>query len=99
MIDQNQVLRYLGAIDDQYLDRTTRLKEVKSPHLTEAIDQLLAGKEVTVKHTDAIGCPITRVKKPFKEKGVISFHRDVEPLLQSTANAATGPMMSPRSSC
>ena len=82
LIDQNQVLRYLGAIDDQYLDRTTRLKEVKSPHLTEAIDQLLAGKEVTVKHTDAIGCPITRVKKPFKEKGVITFHRDVEPLLQ-----------------
>ena len=91
LLDSNRILKYFGAIDDQYQDRTTRLKEVRSPHLIEALDQVLAGKAVTVKHTQAIGCPLNRVKKPEKTEGIVTFHRDVQPILQTRCQVCHRP--------
>ena len=91
LLDSNRILKYFGAIDDQYQDRTTRLKEVRSPHLVEALDQVLAGKAVTVKHTQAIGCPLNRIKKPEKTEGIVTFHRDVQPILQTRCQVCHRP--------
>jgi len=91
LLDSNRILKYFGAIDDQYQDRTTRLKEVRSPHLVEALDQVLAGKAVSVKHTQAIGCPLNRVKKPEKTEGIVTFHRDVQPILQTRCQVCHRP--------
>jgi len=91
LLDSNRILKYFGAIDDQYQDRTTRLKEVRSPHLVEALDQVLAGKAVSVKHTQAIGCPLNRVKKPEKTEGLVTFHRDVQPILQTRCQVCHRP--------
>lgn len=91
LMDSNRILKYFGAIDDQYQDRTTRLKEVRSPHLVEALDQVLAGKAVTVKHTQAIGCQLNRVKKPEKTEGIVTFHRDVQPILQTRCQVCHRP--------
>ncbi len=51
IFDQQRKLRYEGAIDDSY-----RIEFVKRHYALDAIDALLADKEVAVKHTGAFGC-------------------------------------------
>ena len=82
LLDQDKKLMYFGAIDDQYQDRTTRLKNTKNAHLAEAIDQVLANKPVEVQTTQAIGCPLNREKKEPSTGGEVTFYKDVLPLLQ-----------------
>jgi peroxiredoxin len=54
LFDENRKLVYQGKIDDnwQYPDK------VKSQYLRNAIDELLAGKEISVPETYSIGCTI-----------------------------------------
>ena len=49
----NQV-QYIGAIDDNHEDE----KAVKEKYVENAVNALLAGKDVPVKETKAIGCTI-----------------------------------------
>lgn len=48
------VVRYIGAIDDNYEDA----EAVEQKYVENAVDALLGGKEVPVKETKAIGCSI-----------------------------------------
>lgn len=52
--DKGNVVKYIGAIDDNSNDASA----VKTKYLENAVDELLNGKEVTVKTTKAIGCSI-----------------------------------------
>lgn len=52
--DKGNVVKYIGAIDDNYEDE----KAVKSNYVENAVDALLNNKEITVKETKAIGCSI-----------------------------------------
>lgn len=54
VLDQNQIVRYIGAIDDNSEDPAL----VKEKYVQNAVDALLAGHEVAVKETKAIGCGI-----------------------------------------
>lgn len=56
LFDRNGKLVYHGAIDDSPGDPN----QVKRHHLREAIDEMNAGKEVTVKETRSVGCSIAR---------------------------------------
>ncbi|MGH1386203.1 thioredoxin family protein [Kordia sp.] len=47
-------VKYIGAIDDNYKDASSVTKR----YIEDAVDALLAGKEVEVKTTKAIGCSI-----------------------------------------
>ncbi len=47
-------VKYIGAIDDNYKDASA----VSKRYIEDAVDALLAGKEVEVKTTKAIGCSI-----------------------------------------
>jgi peroxiredoxin len=51
IFDQQRHLRYEGAFDNSY-----RVEFVKKHYATDALDALLADKEVAVKHTGAFGC-------------------------------------------
>lgn len=51
---QGNVVKYIGAIDDNYADEAA----VKTKYLENAVDALLKNKEVPVKTTKAIGCSI-----------------------------------------
>ncbi|MEM6685546.1 MAG: thioredoxin family protein [Bacteroidota bacterium] len=51
---QGHQVKYIGAIDDNYKDATSVTKR----YVEDAVDALLAGKEVEVKTTKAIGCSI-----------------------------------------
>jgi thioredoxin-related protein len=56
LFDKDGKLVYHGAIDDAPGDPT----QVKRHHLQIAIDEMTAGKEVTVKETRSVGCSINR---------------------------------------
>jgi peroxiredoxin len=56
LFDKNGKLVYHGAIDDSPGDP----QQVKRHHLQAAIDETLAGKEVSVKETRSVGCSISR---------------------------------------
>lgn len=58
LFDKNLKLVYHGAIDDSPSDVTA----IKRIHLQEAISELVAGKEVTVKESRSVGCTIKRNK-------------------------------------
>lgn len=61
VLDGKAVVRYRGAIDDQYGYGTRRPRAVKS-YLAEALDSVLAGKEVDTTGTTVAGCPIERAE-------------------------------------
>jgi len=82
LMDRDKMLKYFGAIDDQYQDRTTRLKSVKTPYLADAIDKVLANKPVEINHTHAFGCPITRTTREEVVGSEVTFYKDLLPLLQ-----------------
>ncbi|WP_435625024.1 thioredoxin family protein [Flagellimonas sp.] len=48
------VVKYIGAIDDNYQDAT----QVDEKYVEDAVDAMLAGKEIKVTSTRAIGCTI-----------------------------------------
>ncbi len=52
--DKGNVVKYIGAIDDNYEDASA----VKQHYLQDAVNALLNGKEIMVKETKAIGCSI-----------------------------------------
>jgi len=82
LMDGNKMLKYIGAIDDQYMDRTTRLKTVKSPYLADAIEKVLANKPVEWKFTQAFGCAVNKVEKQETPGADVTYYKDLLPLLQ-----------------
>ncbi len=58
LFDGSGKLVYHGAIDDNPADAGN----VKRTHLKEAIDEMLAGKDVSVKTSRSVGCVIKRAK-------------------------------------
>jgi thioredoxin-related protein len=57
LFDKNAKLVYHGAIDDNPTDESS----VNRHHLKEAINELLNGKDVSVKETKSVGCNIKRI--------------------------------------
>ena len=65
LLDQSMIVRYCGRVDDQYQPGVTRGQPTRND-LRIALDQLLAGKTVSVPRTDTTGCLIGRIKTPVK---------------------------------
>ena len=58
LFNNNLTLVYHGAIDDSPADESA----IKRTHLKEAINELVAGKDITVKESRSVGCSIKRLK-------------------------------------
>ena len=58
LFNKEGILVYHGAIDDNPGDASS----VKRNHLKEAINEMVAGKDVSVNTTRSVGCTIKRVK-------------------------------------
>jgi peroxiredoxin/mono/diheme cytochrome c family protein len=63
VLDRDRVVRYRGRIDDQYGVGFARTEPVHND-LKQAVDELLAGKDVKVSETPAVGCLIGRNRDP-----------------------------------
>lgn len=59
LFDKNLKLVYHGAIDDSPSD----VSAIKRAHLKEAINEMVAGKEVSIKESRSVGCSIKRMNK------------------------------------
>lgn len=79
LLDNQQVIRYRGLIDDQYGIGYARAAKTDNP-LANALEDVLAGRPVASPVVPAIGCIIGRV--PAQEAtGDITFSRQIAPLL------------------
>jgi peroxiredoxin len=81
VLDAERKIRYRGRIDDQYGVGYVR-SEPQRNDLKEAIDELLAGKDVSAPTTEAVGCHIGRIKKPQTNTGV-TYSKEVARILQN----------------
>lgn len=78
--DASHRLRYRGRIDDQYSPGTARSQPTRHD-LRLAVEQLLAGRDVTRPHIDAVGCLIGRIKRPVSDSNV-TYANQVARVLQ-----------------
>jgi peroxiredoxin len=81
VLDEERLVRYYGRIDDQYgigfvRDKTNR------EDLRIALDELLAGKEVSQPHCPAVGCCIGRVRKG-QPQGDVTWSNQVVRIVQT----------------
>lgn len=90
VLDDQYVLRYRGRIDDRFQARLKRNREVTSHDLQQALDEILAGKQVSRPVTRAVGCPMP-VDVQVKKDGPVTFHRDVLPILQEHCQSCHRP--------
>lgn len=80
VLDRQRVIRYRGRVDDQYDVGITRPQPTRND-LTEALDELLAGKEVSVPTTLAPGCLIGRVKS-VDESAAVTWSNQIAGIFQ-----------------
>jgi hypothetical protein len=76
VLDGRQVVRYAGRIDDRFGNGYKR----DEPHrrdLCEALDEVLAGKQVTTATTEPAGCLITKAARPRE----VTYAKHVAPIL------------------
>jgi thiol-disulfide isomerase/thioredoxin len=83
VLDSKAVLRYRGAVDDQYGIGYVKDAPTKT-YLVDAIEALLVGRAPPVAATEAPGCAVEKAAAtPGKSSsGKLSFHKDVEPIFQ-----------------
>src|SRR5262249_36821744 len=93
VLDRDFVMRYRGRIDDTFSDRFKKNAKVTHHDLRDAIDAVLAGKEVAEAVTEPVGCPIHRPKAPAAKdpEAKVTYHRDVLPILQERCQACHRP--------
>ena len=73
---------YQGRIDDQFGINYARAGKPTRRDLAEALDEILAGKPVSVAKSEAAGCFINRVAEA-KAKGTVTYAKDVSRILQN----------------
>jgi mono/diheme cytochrome c family protein len=81
VLDAQRRLVYRGRVDDQHGYSGARPKPSRDD-LREALDEVLAGKAVSVSETEVSGCRITPRAAADAAAPVPTFARDVAPLLQ-----------------
>jgi thiol-disulfide isomerase/thioredoxin len=81
---------YRGRIDDQFGIGFKRPKPLRRD-LAEALDEVLAGKPVSVPTTDVAGCLIARAPKAKTEGTTITYSKDVARILQKNCQECHRP--------
>jgi peroxiredoxin len=80
VLDRQRVVRYRGRIDDQYGVGVQKPAPGRRD-VALALDEVLAGRPVSVAVTTAPGCPLSRGQEPKKESGP-TYSKEVAPILQ-----------------
>ncbi len=81
LVDASGTIRYQGRIDDQFGIGYARPGKPTRRDLAVALDEILAGKAVSVPRTEASGCHIGRLAKP-KAEGRITYTKHISRILQ-----------------
>src|SRR5262249_7183811 len=90
VLDASGKVLYQGRIDDQFGVGWQRPGKPTRRDLAEALDEVLAGKPISVATIQASGCLIARAT-PAKAEGEITFTKHVAPILQKNCQACHRP--------
>ena len=90
VLDGEHRLRYRGRIDDQYRLAGTRAAPTRHD-LKEALDAVLAGRDVAVAETEVDGCPITTDPRAARPPATLPLPSTWRLSCGSTAGSATRP--------
>jgi mono/diheme cytochrome c family protein len=82
VLDGSFILRYRGRIDDMYSERLKKHAKISEYNLRQTLAELVTGRPVSVPATQAVGCKIYRETKEVVKKTDLTYHRDVQPILQ-----------------
>ncbi len=82
LLDDKHAIRYQGRIDNQFGIGYDRAKATQRD-LADAIDAVLAGKEVTNKKTAVEGCFITRLPTAKAANVSVTYTKDISRILQN----------------
>jgi len=82
IFDKDRRLRYEGHFDNSY-----RIEQVKTHDAQNAIDALLAGKEVAVSHTGVFGCS-TKWSEKSEQREAAERKLEAEPVTVEKVDAA-----------
>ena len=89
VLDKDFVLCYRGRIDDRYGVAARRPKATRDD-LGQALEEVLAGKKVSVAETEPDGCLLDRASKKPARAGV-TYTKDVASILQQRCQACHRP--------
>jgi len=90
IVDSSGIIRYQGRIDDQFGIGYARPGKPTRRDLAAALDEILAGKAVSVPRTEVSGCCIGHVVKP-KENGRITYAKQVSRIVQKNCQECHRP--------
>ncbi len=90
VVDNAGIIRYQGRIDDQFGIGYARPGKPTRRDLAVALEEVLAGKTVSVPRTEAAGCRIGRIAKP-KTDGQITYAKQVSRILQKNCQECHRP--------
>ncbi len=90
VLDRENKVRYLGRINDAYQVRGESTQSPVREDLKEALNDVLAGSEVRVPRTLAVGCAMDLVGNPKTDEPplaspaekTVTYHEDVAPILR-----------------
>ena len=82
VLDREFKVRYRGRIDDRY-SPAIRKHQASRADLDEAIAEVCAGKEVSIRSTETDGCLLPALTSP-KDIAGVSYRADIAPLLQKS---------------
>ncbi len=90
IVDSSNTIQYHGRIDDQFGIGFARPGKPTRRDLAAALDEILAGKAVSVERTEVSGCRIGRVAQP-KADGRITYAKHVSRILQKNCQECHRP--------
>jgi peroxiredoxin/mono/diheme cytochrome c family protein len=90
VLDDSGKVLYRGRIDDQFGIGYARPGKPTRRDLALALEEVLAGKPVSVATTKAAGCLIGRVAKP-KAEGAVSYAKQISRILQANCQECHRP--------
>jgi len=84
VLDGTRTVRYRGRIDDRY-DKGIQRPQATRHDLADAIDAVLAGRQVAHPVTEAAGCPIARPPQSIRQVGgvQVTYTKQVAKLIQN----------------
>jgi peroxiredoxin len=81
LVDSHGKIRYAGRIDDQHTYGIVGPK-VKQNYLVDALESLIAGKEIATTFAEPVGCHIGRVLKPTGD-ATVTYSKHIAPIFQN----------------
>lgn len=92
LLDAKRKIRYRGAVDDRFERGVTKPK-ITRDFLKDALDSLLAGRNIKIPITDVTACPLELADSTNTNPlpGKITFSEHVAPVLQNRCQACHRP--------